>query len=160
MKIPISVLKGIQSPETVVIEDTQGNQYAKSYQEEQKVLQVTLDKTGDYFITDGQSSNSVQENQGEAGADQTGFSVKDSETEVAVTDEIMQEDGEILSDMNDTRCSSGIRRIRTQGKFVDRERFETICKKFSGFDNSRSGASDWIFDSEKKTQEVKKITIQ
>ena len=53
--------------------------------------------------------------------------------------------------------SSGIRRIRTQGKFVDRERFETICKKFSGFDNSRSGASDWIFDSEKKTQEVKKI---
>lgn len=102
VKIPISVLKGIQSPETVVIEDTQGNQYAKSYQEEQKVLQVTLDKTGDYFITDGQSSNSVQENQGEAGADQTGFSVKDSETEVAVTDEIMQEDGEILSDMNDT----------------------------------------------------------
>ncbi len=70
MKIPISVLKGIQSPETVVIEDTRGNQYAKSYQEEQKVLQVTLDKTGDYFITDGQSSNSVQENQGEAGADQ------------------------------------------------------------------------------------------
>ena len=54
VKIPISVLKGIQSPETVVIEDTRGNQYAKSYQEEQKVLQVTLDKTGDYFITDGQ----------------------------------------------------------------------------------------------------------
>ena len=102
VKIPISVLKGIQSPETVIIEDKRGNQYAKSYQEEQKVLQVTLDKTGDYFITDGQSSNSVQENQGEAGADQTGFSVKDSETEVAVTDEIMQEDGEVLSDMNDT----------------------------------------------------------
>ena len=29
VKIPISVLKGIQSPETVVIEDTQGNQLCK-----------------------------------------------------------------------------------------------------------------------------------
>ena len=115
---------------------------------------MTLDKTGDYFITDGQSSNSVQENQGEAGADQTGFSVKDSETEVAVTDEIMQEDGEILSDMNDTGA------VQESEESEHRERFETICKNFSGFDNSRSGASDWIFDSEKKTQEAKKITIQ
>ncbi len=102
VEIPISVLEGIQSPETVVIEDTQGNQYAKSYQEKQKVLQVTLDKTGDYFITDGQSSNSGQENQGETGVAQTGFSAEDSETEVAVTDEIMQEDGAAVSGMNDT----------------------------------------------------------
>lgn len=102
VEIPISAFEGIQSPETVIIEDTQGNQYTKSYQAEQNVFRVTLDKTGDYFITDGQSSNSGEKNQGETGADQTGFSAKDPEAEVAVTDETMQEDGAAVSDMNDT----------------------------------------------------------
>ena len=115
VEIPVSVFEGIQSPETVIIEDTQGNQCVKSYEEEQQVFRATLDKTGDYFITDGQLSNSVQENQGETGVGRTGFSAEDSETEVAVTDEILQEDEAAVSDMNDTGA------VQESGESEDRE---------------------------------------
>ena len=50
-----SVFDGIQSPETVKIEDVLGNQYAVIYQEKQKILRVDISRTGDYFLIDGTS---------------------------------------------------------------------------------------------------------
>ena len=52
-----SVFEGIQSPESVSAEDTQGNQYTVSYQKKQKILRVEISQTGDYFLTDGGADN-------------------------------------------------------------------------------------------------------
>lgn len=52
VEFPFSIFEGVQSPETTVAEDTEGNICTTSYREEQKILHLEIEKTGDFFLTD------------------------------------------------------------------------------------------------------------
>ena len=61
VEFPFSIFDGVQSPETVVAEDAEGNTCTVSYMEEQKILHVEIEKTGDFFLADGENLTDVSE---------------------------------------------------------------------------------------------------
>ena len=56
VEFPVSVFKDLESPETAVAEDAEGNICTTSYREEQKILHLEIEKTGDFFLTDIQNA--------------------------------------------------------------------------------------------------------
>ena len=61
VEFPFSIFDGVQSPETVVAEDAEGNTCTVSYMEEQKILHVEIEKTGDFFLADEENLTDVSE---------------------------------------------------------------------------------------------------
>lgn len=61
VEFPFSIFDGGQSPETVVAEDAEGNTCTVSYMEEQKILHVEIEKTGDFFLADEENLTDVSE---------------------------------------------------------------------------------------------------
>ena len=71
-----SVFGEISSPETVAVTDAQGNLCAVTWQDKQKILQVEIEKTGDYFLSEASVSGQTDKTE----TDLTESSVSDADT--------------------------------------------------------------------------------
>lgn len=71
-----SVFGELSSPETVTVADAQGNLCAVTWQDKQKILQVEIEKTGDYFLSEASVSGQTDKTE----TDLTESSVSDADT--------------------------------------------------------------------------------
>ena len=110
-----SVFGEISSPETVTVVDAQGNLCAVTWQDKQKILQVEIEKTGDYFLSDDPAGG--QTDKTETNLTESSVSDADEDTE-AILDGVMTEEvtTEGLSEKQKKKAVKLIKRIDFTGE--------------------------------------------
>lgn len=93
VKLPMSEFIGISNPDEVEVSDIEGNIYSGTYDNTKGILEISLNKSGDYFMDDGQEHSEETE----------GFlddeNLMDDETgEEVPVDEEFWEDEELFAD--------------------------------------------------------------